>query len=69
MAEVTIAVFEVVSACCARVGFVRDSHALIERSIRDDRSGLIQVEKLSVGNLYYRLPDNVIIGSGNTSLR
>jgi hypothetical protein len=68
MAEMTVAVFEVVSTCSARIGFVRNTHALIERSIRNNCSGLIQVEKLSVRNFHYCLADNVIVGSGNISL-
>lgn len=69
MAEMTIAVFQIVSTCCARISFVRDTHARVERSIGNHRSGLIQVEKLSVRNFYHCLADNVIVGSANINLR
>ena len=68
MAEMTIAVFQVVSTCGARISLVRDTHALVERSIRNDRSRLVQVEKFSVRNFDHCLADNVIVGSGNINL-
>lgn len=68
MTEVTVAIFEVMSASCASVSLVRNTHTLVERSIGDNRSSLVKVKKLSVGNLNHCLADNVIVGSVGTIL-
>jgi hypothetical protein len=68
MSEMTVTVFKVVSACCASVGLIRDTHTLVERSMCNHCSGLVQVEELSIGNFHYSLADNIIVGSVDTSI-
>lgn len=64
MTEVTVAFLEIESTGFAHRSFVGDTHARIERTMRNHRAVMFKVEKLSVRNFHHSLADNIVIRPG-----
>lgn len=62
MTEMTITFFQHVSTGLALCCLIGNTHARIKRTIRDNRSVMIEVEELAVRDLDHSLTDNIIVG-------
>ena len=64
MTEMTIAGVQSAFARLTLSILARSTHPTIKRAMRDDLPPTIEIEKFSVGNFYYALTDDVIVGPG-----
>jgi hypothetical protein len=62
MPEMTVANLKGPAARLASGGLARDTHAPIERTVGNHRSVMFEIEKFAIGDLHYRLTDNVVVG-------
>ena len=62
VSEMAVTSLERQAACLARSALVRDTHAPVERTIRNNRSIMFEIEEFPVRDLDDALVDNIIVG-------